>query len=203
MSRTAVQLDDLRGHGGAVLDGVHAGLERHAHALGALHVSHHGKAELVRGAAGGGSDLRRHAQHAGLAHLGGVEHAARHEQLDHVGAVRGDLAHELRGALGTLGNLGEEPRAVPPSTVMPVPGVIMRGPTYLPASNPSRTAMSPYRGPRRRAPWSHRSQAAAERSCAAFCTPRAPQRIVELLHERTGRRPRSWADPTRKNAHAC
>ena len=203
VSRTAVQLDDLRGHGGAVLDGVHAGLERHAHALGALHVSHHGKAELVCGGAGGGCDLRRHAQHAGLAHLGGVEHAARHEQLDHVGAVRGDLAHELRGALGTLGNLGEEPRAVPSldrdarsrrdharahvlARIEPVAhgDVAIQG---VPGA-------------------AHRGHTARKLLLSAlaqhFAHHGAPQRIVELLHERTGvARARGPTRPAKMHMH--
>ena len=107
-----VELDYLGRQRRPVLDGVHARLERDADALGALDVRHDWKLEPMRLAAGGLGDERGHAQHAGLADLGGVEHAPGDEQLDDVGALGHELADEQRGLLRRVDGLGEQPGAV-------------------------------------------------------------------------------------------
>ena len=66
----------------------------------------------MRLAAGGLGDERGHAQHAGLADLGGVEHAPGDEQLDDVGALGHELADEQRGLLRRVDGLGEQAGAV-------------------------------------------------------------------------------------------
>ena len=57
-------------------------------------------------------NLDRHAQHARLAHLGRIEHAARYEQLNDVGTARIQVAHLLSRLGGTVGYLGKQARAM-------------------------------------------------------------------------------------------
>ena len=57
-------------------------------------------------------NLHRHTQHARLAHLGRIEHAARHEQLNDVGTARIQVAHLFGRLGGTVGHLGEQARTM-------------------------------------------------------------------------------------------
>ena len=75
----AVQFQDLGRQRSAVLNRVNAGLKRGLHALGTLDMSHNWKAHIVRRLARRCGNLHGHTQHARLAHLGRVEHAARYE----------------------------------------------------------------------------------------------------------------------------
>ena len=107
-----VQLQNLGRQRSAVLNRVNAGLKRGLHALGTLDMGHNRQTHLVRSLARRRGNLDRHAQHARLAHLGSVEHAARHEQLNDVGTTRIQVAH-LFGCLGgTVGHLGEQARTM-------------------------------------------------------------------------------------------
>ena len=91
-----------------MLNRVNAGLKRGLHTFGALDMGHDRKANLVRRLARRSGNLDRHAQHARLAHLGRIEHAARYEQLNDVGTARIQVTH-LFGCLGgTVGHLGEQ-----------------------------------------------------------------------------------------------
>ena len=95
-----------------MLNRVNAGLKRGLHALGTLDMGHNRKAHIVRRLACRRGNLHRHTQHARLAHLGRIEHAARHEQLNDVGTARIQVAH-LFGCLGgTVGHLGEQARTM-------------------------------------------------------------------------------------------
>ena len=108
----SVQFQDLGRHRGTVLDRIDAGLKRSLHALGTLDMGHNRKAHIVRRLACRRGNLHRHTQHARLAHLGRIEHAARHEQLNDVGTARIQVAH-LFGCLGgTVGHLGEQARTM-------------------------------------------------------------------------------------------
>ena len=108
----AVQFQDLGRQRSAVLNRVNAGLKRGFHALGTLDMGHNRQAHLVRSPARRRGNLHRHTQHARLAHLGGVEHAARYEQLNDVGTARIQIAH-LFGCLGgTVCHLGEQARTM-------------------------------------------------------------------------------------------
>ena len=107
-----VQFHDLGRQRSAVLDRIDAGLKRSLHAFGALDMGHNRQAHLVRHLARRRGNLDRHTQHTRLAHLGSVEHAARHEQLDDVGTARIQVAH-LFGRLGrAVGHLGEQARTM-------------------------------------------------------------------------------------------
>ena len=57
-------------------------------------------------------NLDRHAQHARLAHLGRIEHAARYEQLNDVGTTRVQVTHLFGRLVGRIGDLREQPCAV-------------------------------------------------------------------------------------------
>ena len=107
-----VQPQDLGRHRGTVLDRIDAGLKRSLHAFGALDMGHNRQANLVRRLARRRGNLDRHAQHARLAHLGSVEHAARHEQLDDIGTARMQVSHLLGCLDGAVGHLGEQARAM-------------------------------------------------------------------------------------------
>ena len=107
-----VQLQNLGRQRSAVLNRINAGLKRGLHALGTLDMSHNRKAHIVRRLARRRGNLHRHTQHARLAHLGRIEHAARHEQLNDVGTARIQVAH-LFGCLGgTVCHLGEQARTM-------------------------------------------------------------------------------------------
>lgn len=95
-----------------MLDRIDAGLKRGLHALGALDMSHNRQAHLVRSLARRRGNLHWHAQHARLAHLGRIEHAARHEQLDDIGTARMQVSHLLGCLDGAVGHLGEQARAM-------------------------------------------------------------------------------------------
>ena len=57
-------------------------------------------------------DLRRHAQHARLAFLLSVEHAAGDEQLHQIALVREAVTHDFTRLIRRFGNVREQPRAV-------------------------------------------------------------------------------------------
>ena len=87
------QAQDLLIRLGAVLDGVHAVLQRHPDTLRAFHVGSHLHAQPVGFIAGGLHQRRLHPQNARLAHHLGVHHAAGDHQLDEVGLFRRDPLH--------------------------------------------------------------------------------------------------------------
>ena len=95
-----------------MLNRVNASLKRGLHALGTLDMGHNRQAHLVRSLARRRGNLHWHAQHARLAHLGSVEHAARHEQLDDIGTARIQVSHLLGRLDGSVGHLGEQARAM-------------------------------------------------------------------------------------------
>ena len=106
------QRDQLVVQRGAVLDGVHAGLEAHAHALGAFDVRGGAQAQLACLVASRLRDLGRHAQHARLALHLGVEHASRDEQLHQVALVREAVAHDGARLFRRGRDVREQARAV-------------------------------------------------------------------------------------------
>ena len=83
-----------------MLDGVHAILEGHAHALGALNVGGNDLALAMRLIASGLDQLRGHAKSTGLALGRGVHHASRNHELDDVSTRLDGAAHVGRGLLG-------------------------------------------------------------------------------------------------------
>ena len=93
-------LQDLGRGDGAVLDGVHAILEGHAHALGALNVGGNDLAQAMRLIASGLDQLRGHAKSTWLTFGRGVHHASRNHELDDVGTRFDGAAHVGRGLLG-------------------------------------------------------------------------------------------------------
>ena len=104
---TLVELDDLRRHGGAVLDGVDARFERDLNAFGAFDMGHDGQAEAMGGPACRRRDIRLHAQDAWFAGLDCVEHAAGDEELDDVGAARDEFLDLCGGFAGRGDDAGE------------------------------------------------------------------------------------------------
>ena len=110
----AIQLQDLGRHRGTVLDRVDPGLKRGLHALGALDMSHNRKPNLVRRLARRRGDIDRHAQHARLAHLSRIEHAARYEQFNDIGTARIQVAHLFGRLGGTVSHLGEQASTMAP-----------------------------------------------------------------------------------------
>ena len=95
-----------------MLDGVHAGLEAHAHALGALDVRGGAQAQLACLVASRLRNLGRHAQHTRLALHLGVEHASRDEQLHQVALVREAVAHDGARLFRRGRDVREQARAV-------------------------------------------------------------------------------------------
>ena len=96
----------------AVLDGIHAVLQRDDHTLGAFNVRRDEHAERMRLVARGPDERGGHAQHARLAHDLGVQHAAGDHQLDEVGLVPGDLLNEGSGFRRRMRLIGERARHV-------------------------------------------------------------------------------------------
>ena len=101
------QPQDIRVRPGSVLNGVHAVFQRHADALGALHMGRHLHAQSVGLIAGGLHQRRLHPQHPGLTHHLGVHDAAGDHQLDEVGLLRRDLLHAGRSLLRRAGLVGQ------------------------------------------------------------------------------------------------
>ena len=95
-----------------MLDGVHARFQAHANTLGALDMRRGMHAQLMRLIHRCRRDLRRHAQHARLAFLLSVEHAAGDEQLHQIALVREAVAHDLTRLIRRFGNVCEQPRTV-------------------------------------------------------------------------------------------
>ena len=97
----------------AVLDGVHAVFQRHAHALGRLGVRCHGVAERVRPLAHGAHHLGRHLQLTGHAALGRVHDAAGDHQFHKVGALRVHGVHLRQRLVDRPGSDGDGTSHVP------------------------------------------------------------------------------------------
>ena len=96
----------------AVLDGIHAVLQRDGHAFGTFDVRRDEHTERVRLVARGLDELGGHAQHARLANDLGVQHTASDHQLDEVGFVPGNLLDEGRGLRRRVRFVGERARHV-------------------------------------------------------------------------------------------
>ena len=97
----------------AVLNGVHAVLQRHPDALRTLHMGGHLHAQRVGLVAGSLYQRRLHPQHARLAHHLGVHDAAGDHQLDEVGLLRRNLLHIGGGLLRRPGLVGQRTGHVP------------------------------------------------------------------------------------------
>ena len=95
-----------------MLDGVDARFKPHAHAFCALDVGGGRHAELVRLVDRRSCDFGRHAQNARLSFLLRIEDTSRDEQLHEVAFAREAVADDLARLLGSLCDVGEQPRAV-------------------------------------------------------------------------------------------